>query len=369
MKSRTVQTKTLLVLVGIVAVAATVALSAASAKSHDPPRAAAGRGADVEHLRGQRGSRVDADEGPDRRHGLHVVRAGGGLRRRDEARRALPALPRLHGRGRARRLGAGGGRGGGADDTRLLPARPAGNRRRRVQRVPRDADGRRRGRRRGRRGGGERHHRLPHRRRPQGGDAELRADRADPARTVAAAAGSGGADAVARDDAPVPARAGLAVPGRAAAGAHEPPVREGPERDRGLRRAQQHRPHRRSRRRSRSSGSGTTSTSTTRRCRPSSRQHGMDLVDAAHLLAMGEIVTTDAGIACFDSKFFYQFWRPITAIRNADKDGNPDTTADPAWQALLGVPGHPEYPSQHGCFTAGLHATRSRPRCTPSTST
>jgi len=83
-------------------------------------------------------------------------------------------------------------------------------------------------------------------------------------------------------------------------------------------------------------------------------QHGMDLVDAAHLLAMGEIVATDAGIACYDSKFFYQFWRPITAIRNADKDGNPDTTADPAWQALLGVPGHPEYPSQHGCFTAGF---------------
>jgi hypothetical protein len=83
-------------------------------------------------------------------------------------------------------------------------------------------------------------------------------------------------------------------------------------------------------------------------------QHGMDLVDAAHLLAMGELVTTDAGIACFDSKFFYQFWRPITAIRNADKDGNPGTTADPRWQALLPVPGHPEYPSQHGCFTAGF---------------
>jgi hypothetical protein len=83
-------------------------------------------------------------------------------------------------------------------------------------------------------------------------------------------------------------------------------------------------------------------------------QHGMDLVDAAHLFAMGEIVSTDAGMACYDSKFFYQFWRPITAIRNADKDGNPDTTADPAWQALLGVPGHPEYPSQHGCFTAAF---------------
>ena len=86
-------------------------------------------------------------------------------------------------------------------------------------------------------------------------------------------------------------------------------------------------------------------------------QHGMDLVDAAHLFAIGNIVTTDAGIACFDSKFFYLAWRPITAIRNADKDGNPDTTADPAWQALLGVPGHPEYPSQHGCFTAAFSDT------------
>ena len=83
-------------------------------------------------------------------------------------------------------------------------------------------------------------------------------------------------------------------------------------------------------------------------------QHGMDLVDAAHLLAMGEIVTTDAGIACYDSKFFYLAWRPITAIQNADKDGNPATTADPTWQSLLPVPGHPEYPSQHGCFTAGF---------------
>ena len=86
-------------------------------------------------------------------------------------------------------------------------------------------------------------------------------------------------------------------------------------------------------------------------------QHTMDLVDAAHLLAMGNIVTTDAGIACYDSKFFYQFWRPITAIQNADKDNNPDTTADTTWQPLLPVPGHPEYPSQHGCFTSAFADT------------
>lgn len=83
-------------------------------------------------------------------------------------------------------------------------------------------------------------------------------------------------------------------------------------------------------------------------------QHAMDLVDAAHLLAMGNIVATDAGIACYDSKFFYLAWRPTAAIRNADKDGNPDTTADPAWQPLGSLPGHPEYPSQHGCFTSAF---------------
>jgi hypothetical protein len=82
--------------------------------------------------------------------------------------------------------------------------------------------------------------------------------------------------------------------------------------------------------------------------------HTMDLVDAAHLLAMGNIVATDAGIACYDSKFFYQAWRPTTAIQNADKDGNPATTADTTWQPLQALPGHPEYPSQHGCFTAGF---------------
>jgi hypothetical protein len=82
--------------------------------------------------------------------------------------------------------------------------------------------------------------------------------------------------------------------------------------------------------------------------------HQMDLVDAAHLFAIGNIVATDAGIACYDSKFFYQWWRPTGAIQNADKDNNPDTTADPSWQPLGALPGHPEYPSQHGCFTAAF---------------
>jgi hypothetical protein len=81
---------------------------------------------------------------------------------------------------------------------------------------------------------------------------------------------------------------------------------------------------------------------------------GMDLVDTARLLAMGDLVETDALIACFDSKYAYTFWRPVTAIRNAGIDGNPATTADPTWSPLLTTPNHPEYPAAHGCATTAL---------------
>jgi hypothetical protein len=83
-------------------------------------------------------------------------------------------------------------------------------------------------------------------------------------------------------------------------------------------------------------------------------QHGLDLLDTARLLAMGELVEADASIACFDSKYHYLFWRPYTAIRNADLDGNPATVADPSWVPLLNTPNHPEYPGAHGCITAAL---------------
>jgi hypothetical protein len=83
-------------------------------------------------------------------------------------------------------------------------------------------------------------------------------------------------------------------------------------------------------------------------------QHTMDLVDATRLLAMGNMVPADAGMACFDSKYTYQLWRPLTAIRNAGIDGNGATTADGTWTPLLPTPNHPEYPSQHGCVTSAL---------------
>jgi hypothetical protein len=81
---------------------------------------------------------------------------------------------------------------------------------------------------------------------------------------------------------------------------------------------------------------------------------GMDLVDTARLLAMGDLVESDALIACFDSKYAYTFWRPVTAIRNASIAGNPATTADPTWTPLLTTPNHPEYPAAHGCATTAL---------------
>jgi hypothetical protein len=88
--------------------------------------------------------------------------------------------------------------------------------------------------------------------------------------------------------------------------------------------------------------------------RDAASAHNMDLVDTARLLAMGVLVETDSAIACFDAKYAYTFWRPVTAIRNADLDGNAATAADPTWTPLLTTPNHPEYPAAHGCATTAL---------------
>jgi hypothetical protein len=80
--------------------------------------------------------------------------------------------------------------------------------------------------------------------------------------------------------------------------------------------------------------------------------HGFDLVETARGLAMANLTDSDAGIACFDAKYYYTFWRPVTAIQHADIDGNPLTTADPTWTPLLITPNHPEYPAAHGCLTS-----------------
>jgi hypothetical protein len=80
--------------------------------------------------------------------------------------------------------------------------------------------------------------------------------------------------------------------------------------------------------------------------------HRLDIVDAARFNAMVSVSVADALIACFDAKYHYTFWRPITAVRAGETDGNPATVGDPAWTTLLaGTPNHPEYPSAHSCIT------------------
>jgi PAP2 superfamily protein len=81
-------------------------------------------------------------------------------------------------------------------------------------------------------------------------------------------------------------------------------------------------------------------------------EHHYSLLRTARLLAHLNLAMSDAIIGCWDAKYTYVAWRPITAIHLADTDGNPDTAADPNWNPLIPTPGHPEYPSSHSCATA-----------------
>jgi hypothetical protein len=82
------------------------------------------------------------------------------------------------------------------------------------------------------------------------------------------------------------------------------------------------------------------------------QQTGRDVVRNARLFAAVTQGTDDALIAVFDAKYHYAFWRPITAIRNGDLDGNDATELEPAWTPLIDTPMHPEYPCAH-CIMAG----------------
>jgi hypothetical protein len=81
----------------------------------------------------------------------------------------------------------------------------------------------------------------------------------------------------------------------------------------------------------------------------------LSLIENARLFALAHMAGADAYIAVFDAKYAYDFWRPITAIRNGDIDGNADTIHDPAWVPLIDTPMHPEYPCAH-CITAAAVA-------------
>jgi hypothetical protein len=82
----------------------------------------------------------------------------------------------------------------------------------------------------------------------------------------------------------------------------------------------------------------------------------MDTVDSAHFMALAAVAEADAGIALFDAKYKYEFWRPITAIRNGDIDGNPATARDATWQPIDATPMHPEYPCAHCIVNSAVAA-------------
>jgi hypothetical protein len=73
----------------------------------------------------------------------------------------------------------------------------------------------------------------------------------------------------------------------------------------------------------------------------------MALPERARVFAQLNIAMFDAYLAVFDTKYHYNFWRPVTAIRNGDRDGNDATERDPGWRPLIDTPPHPEYPCAH----------------------
>ena len=83
-------------------------------------------------------------------------------------------------------------------------------------------------------------------------------------------------------------------------------------------------------------------------------QDGRRMVDNARIFALYSMLGNDLGLAVSDAKLHYSFWRPVTAIRNADRDDNAATEVDPGWEPLMNTPNHGEYPCGHCIFAGGI---------------
>jgi PAP2 superfamily len=81
------------------------------------------------------------------------------------------------------------------------------------------------------------------------------------------------------------------------------------------------------------------------------RAKGKTLAENARLFAVLNFAMADAGVLCWECKFKHRLWRPVTAVRNAADDDNPDTDADPDWHPLLTTPPFPSYVSGHSSFS------------------
>ena len=104
----------------------------------------------------------------------------------------------------------------------------------------------------------------------------------------------------------------------------------------------------------------------------------LDAWESARVLALVNLAMADGVIAGFDTKYQVNRWRPITAIRAGDTDGNEETVGDPTWENLLNTPAHPDYVSTHavqggaaaavlrqvfGTKSGGLHRHQRGPVC------
>jgi hypothetical protein len=96
-----------------------------------------------------------------------------------------------------------------------------------------------------------------------------------------------------------------------------------------------------------------------------SAERGLDIVENARLFAMEDLAAADGFIGCYKDKYYWKFWRPVTAIRLADTDGNAATDADPDWTPLfdpatpqfgppLSTPPFPDHPSAHSCASSAI---------------
>lgn len=81
-------------------------------------------------------------------------------------------------------------------------------------------------------------------------------------------------------------------------------------------------------------------------------RNNLDIVNSSRLLAVLWTGYADSLIGCFNAKYTFGFWRPVTAIRAGG--GNPALGSDPAWTPLASTPNHPEYPAAHGCATGAI---------------
>jgi hypothetical protein len=84
---------------------------------------------------------------------------------------------------------------------------------------------------------------------------------------------------------------------------------------------------------------------------------GLTLGEQARLFAMLNLAGADALINCFNDKAYFKFWRPITAIRLGDEDGNPKTVGDPDWTPMAATPSYSEHSSGYNCVTAAFMHT------------